>query len=261
MKLRVATYNILDGGRSREQLLADILLNINADVVIIQELFDTEWLEGFAKRHQLQIFVARSNTKRRVGIISKYPISNTRSFHPFPPILKTSLFAKVHLPNQVTLNVLGIHLVPFPHLIFELWRLWELSKILNQVKEFEEELWIMAGDFNAVAPNDPVHTQIFPPWLKLMIRTQANHIFRFALKKVIDFGFHDCFRRFSTNDGFTLPANHPNSRLDFIFASSLLVKFLAQCKTGENIAQSNLASDHLPVIADFQLSSEHIHLS
>jgi endonuclease/exonuclease/phosphatase family metal-dependent hydrolase len=56
--------------------------------------------------------------------------------------------------------------------------------------------------------------------------------------------------------GFTCPSGAPAGRIDYIFASPLLVERLTYCdvlRTGEDGITGEQASDHLPVIVEFGL--------
>jgi hypothetical protein len=67
-------------------------------------------------------------------------------------------------------------------------------------------------------------------------------------------GYVDCFRRMNPHAwGFTCPARAPAGRIDFIFASPELASHLSACEvlTEGNGLRGEVASDHLPVIADF----------
>ncbi|MEM9478873.1 MAG: hypothetical protein AAGA58_04330, partial [Verrucomicrobiota bacterium] len=79
MAFKVATYNILDGGLGREEHLSRVLDHIGSDVLLLQEIYDPRWLENYAKRNGLHLFVAKSNTKRNTGILSRFEIEEASS--------------------------------------------------------------------------------------------------------------------------------------------------------------------------------------
>ena len=67
-------------------------------------------------------------------------------------------------------------------------------------------------------------------------------------------GYVDCFRRLHPGaEGFSCPAAAPAGRIDYIFASPELAQNLTTCyiPTEGNGISGELASDHLPVVADF----------
>ncbi|MEM0895351.1 MAG: endonuclease/exonuclease/phosphatase family protein [Verrucomicrobiota bacterium] len=254
MNLKVATYNILDGGSGREESLSRVLDQIGADVFLLQEIYDPGWLETYAQRKGLDFFFAKSNTKRNTGILSRFEIEKACSFRPFPPILKSAVMAKVKLGDKTTCNFIGVHLVPYPNLISETWRTWEIKTVLRRVMKLNEKKWILAGDFNAIAPNDRVFHRPSSLWRRALGNLQASHRSRSTIRNVLEFGFVDCFRTHSTADGFTFPSEGPERRLDYLFVSPALVKGLRSCLVfGESI-DARRASDHLPVVAEFELA-------
>jgi hypothetical protein len=85
------TYNILDGGRQREGLIAEVLRATQPDIAILQELAHRDTLKQFATLLNADCFFAPSNTARHVGLISRYPINQACSHRPFPPIRTTIL--------------------------------------------------------------------------------------------------------------------------------------------------------------------------
>lgn len=73
-------------------------------------------------------------------------------------------------------------------------------------------------------------------------------------------GYIDCFRLLNQQDeGFTWPAQMPSGRVDFIFASSELMSSIKKCSVVRlGIEElSKKASDHLPVIAEFESDGLH----
>jgi endonuclease/exonuclease/phosphatase family metal-dependent hydrolase len=63
----------------------------------------------------------------------------------------------------------------------------------------------------------------------------------------------DCFRVLHPNDdGFTLPASDPKVRLDYVFADPALSPALRECRVVTEPAAVKIASDHLPVLAQFE---------
>jgi exonuclease III len=93
------------------------------------------------------------------------------------------------------------------------------------------------------------------PWpLRLMIGVQGGRIYRFAIPEVLHAGFADCFRELNPTDaGHTLPTSAPNARLDYIFASPPLLPYLRNCTVVREPALIRDASDHFPLVAEFDL--------
>ncbi len=72
-------------------------------------------------------------------------------------------------------------------------------------------------------------------------------------------GYVDCFRHVNPLlPGFTYPSSAPSGRIDFIFASTDLAQHLSACSVieADKAPQASIASDHLPVIAEFCKTTE-----
>lgn len=210
--MKIASYNIKDGGIGREPLIMQVIEQINADVLLLQEVVYPHLLEEISKKNRLFYYIATGNSKRNIAIMSKYQFSSINSYHPFS-LKHTLLEAKIKKGNE-EISFFGIHLAPYPFLFFEIWRLVEISIILSRIKRIEKSNSILCGDFNSVAPNDTVSLNHFPKWMQLiLVLTQAGIFPSLVIRKVVKSGFVDCQSEFGRNDlGFTLPALDPNVR-------------------------------------------------
>jgi exonuclease III len=253
MLLRVITYNILDGGVGREGFILEVLRTLHPDIAILQEVMDPATASEFAKALNLEFYFAKGNTKRHLALLSRLPIISAHSYHPFP-IYTSILEARFEYASNQYLAVFGVHLVAQPFILFELWRQWEVKRLLQRLRSNGSDLCLIAGDFNAIAPHDPVATKFWPRLLKLMVLLQGGRIFRNAIREVTSAGFSDCYRMWHPDkNGFTLPTPTPNVRLDYIFVDEGLKNCLRKCWVVREPAIIEQASDHYPVMAEFEL--------
>jgi endonuclease/exonuclease/phosphatase family metal-dependent hydrolase len=86
---------------------------------------------------------------------------------------------------------------------------------------------------------------------------------RGSMALLLKAGYTDCYRRIHPHaKGFTCPAAAPAGRIDYIFASPSLAKYLETCSViteGEDMLPGSDASDHLAVAAAFDpIGSEMI---
>lgn len=248
------TYNILDGGRGREQDLLEIIAAQNADAVILQEVAEPEFVRELAAQLNTNYFIAASNSWRTLALLSRLPIQSAFSFH--PRILRhTCLQATLeYAPNQ-TLAIFGIHLAaPAFTLMVELYRLRELNAILQYLDETRAEKIIIAGDFNSIAPGDKSNFKHLPFSLRLSIFLQGGYVARQVIGKLRAYGFTDAFRAVHpTQNGFTLPAPAPNARLDYFFVNDALRQNVRACSVVVTPLGVARASDHLPVRMELEL--------
>jgi exonuclease III len=252
--LRVLTYNILDGGERREKYLLEVLQDIQPNIAILQEVYHEGFVQELAEALKMESFFASGNRKRRVALLSRLPVISCQSYHPFPPIWRNVIEAEIEYQPNKRLRLFGIHPMANLSVICELWRWWEARQIIGHVKPNTAEPCLIAGDFNAIAPDDRVVTSQMPKWLKLTILTQGNRVYHFSVRKYLSAGLTDCFRVLHPgDDGFTLPPPKPNSRLDYILVNEVLKSHLVDCRVVREPAAVLKASDHYPVVAEFQL--------
>jgi exodeoxyribonuclease-3 len=254
MRLRVMTYNILDGAKGREQLVLDILKATEPDVVVLQEVVSRKLVEHFAQILDMHPIFSRGNSRRHIGLLSKLPVTSHGTYAPFP--LRTGLLeATVEYASGKEINIYGVHLQAHYWIGFELWRLREINTILRRIKEMKQDQTpaLVAGDFNAVAPGDTVHVAALPLRFRAILLLQGNRIYRIAIKKLLKTDYVDCYRlTHPAENGFTLPTHNPHVRLDYIFANGRLKDHLVDCAVVTNMHGGHQASDHYPLIAEFQ---------
>jgi len=252
--LKFMTYNILDGGIGREDYILQVLDAVRPDIVLLQEVYSQEFLDKIAHILDMNFLFIKGNSKRHLGLLSRFPIVSSTNYHPFPPIRRALLEAEIeYLPNK-RLFVFGVHLLALHGFVFECWRYWEVKVIVKQVNLRKDSLCLIGGDFNAIAPRDSLIVENMPFTLRLLIAFQGFHIFRFALGSLLSTGLIDCFRNIHpTEDGFTLPPPKPNARLDYIFANKSMIWHLKNCYVVREPSVVQLASDHYPVLAEFDL--------
>ena len=248
------TYNILDGGEGREEYLLEVLGAIQPDVAVLQEVFDEGFVQRLANALKMKSCFVSGNRKRRVALLSRLPVIACQSYHPFLPIWHNVVEAEIEYQPDKRFLLFGIHPVANLSIIFEFWRWWEARHIIARTKPHTTEPCLVAGDFNAIAPNDRVMINQMPRWLKLTILAQGNRVYRLSIRQYLAADLTDCFRAMHPHDdGFTLPPPEPNSRLDYIFVNEAFKKHLIDCWTVREQLAVLKASDHYPVVAEFQM--------
>ncbi|MEO8077815.1 MAG: endonuclease/exonuclease/phosphatase family protein [Acidobacteriota bacterium] len=141
---------------------------------------------------------------------------------------------------------------PFPNVLSECWRAWELRLALSCTVGDVGSYALIAGDLNALAPGDPVQMAGWPWYLRTMALAQGNHLPRSAIRQMVKAGFIYCFRTCTPDEaGYTVPTSHPNARIDYIFANAALASRLTSCVRVDEPQEAHVASDHYPVTAEF----------
>ena len=254
MMLRVLTYNILDGGMGREPYIQEVIHAAEPDVVVLQEAYTTALVPNLAQSLHADYFIAKGTTKRQVALLSRLPIMSRTSVRRFPPIHRSVLEAELDCAPNPPIWIVGVHLIAFPSILFELWRLWELNAIIHRTHRHGATPSLVVGDFNALAPRDPVMIDPMATYLKWMIVLQGYRIPRLTIGTMLRAGFTDCFRQSHPTDaGFTSPPPKPNARFDYIFANAAMTRHLHDSFVVREPAAVENASDHYPVMAVFRL--------
>ena len=249
--MRLTTYNILDGGQGRQDLIAEVLQAIQPDVVVLQEIYPNGLVERLAGQLGADYFIAESNSSRHVALLSRLPIVTTYSYRPYPPIQHTVLAAQLRHSRHGLLWLLGLHLLPAQGLWREAWRTWEVTAVLQHLGERRDGPCLLVGDLNAAAPADPVREDPAASLRQRLRWQQSRPFLRHALRRLTGAGFIDCYRaRHPVAPGYTFPAAAPGVRLDYILASSELAATLVDC-TVSDVPPVARASDHRPVTAEF----------
>lgn len=254
MYIRAMTYNILDGGKSREDELLAVIRAAEPDIVFLQEVMYPRLVVRFARELKMNAFFARGNVSRHMALLTRFPIRRHESFHPFPPVRTTIMEATVELAAGKRLHLFGVHLVPYPIYVFEWARLWEARLLIKRVEPYRTAPCLIAGDFNAITPGDPTNTRDMALKYQIIHTLNLRRFPRFAMAEIDGAGFVDCFRQLHPDaEGYTIPSPEPLIRIDYIFASAVLAEGLQDCRVVTAPDAAHTASDHYPVVAEFQI--------
>ena len=158
------------------------------------------------------------------------------------------------LPARDLLHVFGVHPIHFPGTFLDYWRNWQLRTVRKRAAGHAQEYCLIAGDFNAIAPTDRALLDKAPVQMRLLYWLQVGRIFTTAIQNILAAGYVDCYRKLHPqDDGFTLPTGLPKLRLDYIFANSTMQSKLRSCDVVMEPPEVHRASDHCPVIVEFDL--------
>ena len=253
VKMRLLTYNILEGGQGREAEIVEVIKAVAPDAVIIQEALGVTRFQQIATALGMipRLAENRRRLSLRVGLLSRLPILDFRTLHLWP-VWPSCFQATVQLANGHALTVFGLHLAAYYPWFFELWRAYQVHALLRHIRQTTPGYHLLAGDFNTVAQGDRALLAEAPLWVKAQTWFQLGHIPRWALRPLLDAGYVDCFRKLHPEeDGFTLPSPRPQVRLDYVFVTPPLAEALCGCRVVTSPGEVALASDHLPVLAEF----------
>nr|BBH94587.1 hypothetical protein KTA_27860 [Thermogemmatispora argillosa] len=320
---RVLSYNILAGGMTpcggksrRTEPLARLISAVQPDIIGLPEGLNPRKREEKAVveelAEQLDMTLIRGDhpsagNEFQVACLTRLPVLASQ-VHVRPGILtRPVLEVRVREEDGGELTVFVAHLIASFHKGWAAERLRrrEVEAILEIMAAARGRPHLLMGDFNALAPGEPLRAsallryvlyldQTLPagpgerdghphlayvlperlrpwqPFLAQLIRRRpvlwlidalaGLYVPRKSIARLQHAGYVDCFRRSHPHDpGFTCPALMPAGRIDFIFASPELAPRLRSCWIVEegNGVKGSQASDHLPVLAEFDPSTVH----
>jgi exodeoxyribonuclease-3 len=254
VKTRLLTYNILAGGRGREAQIVEVIRATAPDVVVVQEAQEVARFEQIAAALGMTPHLAESRGRLplRVGLLSRLPVLSLRTLRLWP-VWPSCFQANVRLTDGRSLTVFGLHLAAYYPWFFEWWRTHQIRALLRHIRLTAPGHHLLAGDFNTIAPGDRASLAEAPLWVKGQTWFQLGRVPRWALRPLLDAGYVDCFRKLHPKeDGFTLPSPNPQVRLDYVLAAPPLAEALRECRVVTSPGEVALASDHLPVLAEFE---------
>jgi endonuclease/exonuclease/phosphatase family metal-dependent hydrolase len=243
---RLLTYNIRRGGAGRAEPIARVIAACRPDVVLLQEATRPEVVAEIRARAGMA--EGRSLPGQSLGFLSRERVEDV-SWH--RPRLSRHAFIEV-IPAGAPLRLVGVHLSAVHAAWTERRRQIELRALLRSVAKHQDGPHVLAGDFNTLAPGEPLEISRLPARLRPLVWLSGGRIKWRTIHLVLKAGYIDAFRELHPDDpGFTLPAPDPHVRLDYVFVPG---HCRDRVKAAEVVrsADAAIASDHLPLIADFE---------
>jgi endonuclease/exonuclease/phosphatase family metal-dependent hydrolase len=190
------------------------------------------------------------------ALLSRWPILASAAHHLTPVAGKEQrglLEARILLPNGRALTVYVTHLDHTD----EDARLVQLRALRTWTVRDRNRPHLVLGDFNAINPWDFLNqpealAQLagFPKGAHMVHSAKGGPQVVGQMEKA---GYVDVYTRFGPPGAQSfIPATAPRIRIDYIFVSASLLPALTRCEIWQE-APGQEASDHRPVLADFDL--------
>ncbi len=265
MIVRLVTYNLCMGSADRLDAIGRVLAQIAPDVAALTEADDPAVVAQLAGRLSLQHIWAHGSGDHHVALLSRFPI-RAWSIYNRPPLTQAALEATLGLGGAgAALTVYTVHLLPYLLLPFEVRRLQAVRRLLAYAAAAPGPRLIL-GDLNTIAPGDRVLQDRNPARMRRVQHLQADLVFHLAISQLLRAGYADCYRACHPAcirhgpepdevDGFTWNTANPTSRYDYIFAEAGLAPRLRDCRVVDRLPDLAAASDHFPVVAEFDLDA------
>jgi endonuclease/exonuclease/phosphatase family metal-dependent hydrolase len=277
--MRVLTYNIHGwrtvAGLPNLDAVAQVIAATNADVVGLNEVFYPRMVEG-ASQPALEALAALLGMHFVFGpclrwpaqndmpadaygnaLLSRWPILASAAHHltPVPDREQRGLLeARIELPTGKTFTAYVTHLDQND----EESRLIQLRALRTWTVRDRNRPHLIMGDFNAIslwdfatregAAEELAH---YPEGTNVLNSEGGGPKVVAQMEKA---GYVDAYARFGEpGRDSSLRVNHPPVRIDFIFLSESLAPALTEAQIWQE-APGTEASDHRPVVADFDLA-------
>jgi endonuclease/exonuclease/phosphatase family metal-dependent hydrolase len=154
------------------------------------------------------------------------------------------------VPEGDTCRIFGLHLSAVHSAWTERRRVLETRALLSAVARHQHGLHLLLGDFNTLAPNEPLDVGALPRRLRPFVWMSGGRIRWRTIEIVLSTGYVDAFRRLHPEDaGLTFPVWSPHVRLDYVFVPDAFADRLLACDILRD-ADTRAASDHHPILAE-----------
>jgi exodeoxyribonuclease-3 len=245
--VRLLTYNIKNGGVGREPFLVATIAACTPDIVLFQEAIRADVIERIAQATGMAQWATFK--RQSLGFMSRTPVDHYEWHR--PRFSRYAFLEVVVLGGAV--RFFGVHLSALHAAWTERRRVFEVRALLKGIARHQDGFHVLAGDFNTLAPNEPLDIRRLPARLRPFIWMSGGRIRWRTIQEVLDAGYVDAFRTAHPDDpGFTLPTHDPHVRLDYVFVPKGYTDRVGRCEVvrGESAAK---ASDHFSLLADVQV--------
>lgn len=224
------------------------------DVVALQEARDPAIVEQIAKLGGFNHW--GSQRLHSTGFLSKVPVLSHAWRH--PPRTRHALLEVAFEDGFPRLFVL--HLRAWFSNWSERRRGRELRGLLDGINEqlVKEErafaFHLIAGDFNALAPEEAFDSSPMPGWIRGMVWLSGRDIARSTIAMMQSEGYADAWRTLHrdhvADPGYTFPVWRPHVRLDYVFTPAVYASRLTACEVRKTPTAARTASDHYPLLVE-----------
>ncbi|MFN2492649.1 MAG: endonuclease/exonuclease/phosphatase family protein [Pyrinomonadaceae bacterium] len=247
MIVKLLSYNIRFGGRKRERELAEVIREIEPDLVVFQEAIDPDVISRLAVATQLPFWSARA--EHSIGYISRLEITH-HEWH-YPAGAKHSFLEIILAGSEAP--VFGLHLSS----MFSKWgerrRVREIRALLKSIERHQEGFHVLVGDFNTLAVGEILDVRRMPAWIRGLVWLSGRDIQRETIQLMRDSGYIDGYRFLHSEEkGYTFPVWDPHLRLDYCFVPTGFSGRLIQCEVADG-DKARKASDHFPLLSHIEL--------
>ena len=252
-RLRIVSYNILDGGLGRLDPIYETLLYLDADLVGLVEADDPAGVAYLARKLKMEHVVAESaESTHHVALLSRLPIERMVNLGVRVPMQKAAMETTVTVGGSA-LRLVVVHLPA--HFEYEDDRLREIGPLLDMMGDEQagKVPTLLLGDLNATAPWHPVDYAGLKPKRRERLETMGGTPRHDVVNAIAARGYVDALHHCGGGkpSPHTFTTGYPANRVDYIWASADLADRLlaAGVETG---GFAPYCSDHYPIWTDLR---------
>jgi exodeoxyribonuclease III len=157
------------------------------------------------------------------------------------------------IPASDTFRVFGVHLSAVHAAWTERRRLVEIRALVAAIRQHQHGFHLLTGDFNTLAPGEPLDVWALPPRLRVLVWMSGGRIRWRTIHSIIEAGYVDGFRaRHPGEPGLTFPTWSPHVRLDYLFVPAGYAARLESCDVVLD-PRTRDASDHFPLLSQIDV--------
>lgn len=249
--LKIAHYNIFQGGTKRLGKIAKVIKEINPDICGLLECVGWEndekkFKQFFKSKGYPFFYFVKANSKYNISVISKIELEVTPIRNGIQHVM---VGAKIKDNKYPSINIFYLHLSPKS----EDDRIKEISLLLKQLSRLDTVL--IMGDLNSLSPRDNYkEKELIEKFKKYGITKYGVDYLKFDLiKKIEANNFIDVFKHLKNKFTFSAPTkyntdiNHSEKiRIDYAFAKKEILRKIKECKIYKS-KMTESASDHYPL--------------
>jgi exodeoxyribonuclease-3 len=254
--MKIATWNV-NSIRARIEHVEKFLKEENPEILCIQEtkVQNADFpVDNLKKIGYFSVFSGQKSYNG-VAVLSKVPFKN----------FKTDLFDTNGQKRTMELTANGLTIINgyYPRggkrgedaFFFKL-EFFEKMRSYLATNHSPMENIVLCGDFNVAIDENDV-------WDPEFLQSEVGFLKeeRDAIKRLMDFGLVDIFRKFHEERAFTwwdyrggAFRRNEGMRIDYILSTKLLSEKAKNCEIKTTYRKLKKPSDHAPVLADFELS-------
>lgn len=246
--MRLLSYNIRYGGVGRENELASVIRESDADLIILQEATQPQLVERLARATGMSVWGSRPG--HSLAFLSRLEIAHYE-WHQLPVTRRR--FLEVVLGGSEA-RVFGVHLRAVHANWTERRRVRDLRALLESIKQHQAGFHVLTGDFNTLAPGALLDARQLPFRLQTLMWLSGGRVRWETIQKMLDADYVDGYRSLHPlANGFTFPAWNPHIRLDYLFLPLQFVDRLKSCEVLNESPATRHASDHFPLLSVIEI--------